>query len=72
MNPYQTLSRLTNDFFFLLAGTAFLDTIQLNGDISEPSVFLVVYYEDFELERIWKEAGRGVLRKTKPQDSETC
>jgi len=38
-----------------------LENFQFNNDISEPLDFLVVCYEDFELERIRKEAGRGVI-----------
>jgi hypothetical protein len=38
-----------------------LQNFQLNNEISEPLDFLVVCYEDFELERIRKEAGRGVV-----------
>jgi hypothetical protein len=38
-----------------------LENFQLNIEVSELLDFLVVCYEDFELERIRKEAGRGVI-----------
>jgi len=60
-----------------------LENFQLNNNISELLDFLVVCYKDFELERIRKEAGHGVIEtlswllpgaaeKGKTQDSETC
>jgi len=38
-----------------------LENFQLNNDISEPLDFSVVCYEDSDLERIRKEAGRSVI-----------
>jgi hypothetical protein len=38
-----------------------LENFQLNNDISEPLDFLAICYEDFELDRIRKEAGLGVI-----------
>ena len=48
-------------WFFFCQLHCLFENLQLNNDVSEPLEFLVVCYEDFELERIRKEAGRGVI-----------
>jgi hypothetical protein len=64
MKPSQIFSEETNFLFldfFSCQLHCLLENFQLNIDVSEPLDFLVVCYEDFELEMIRKEAGRGVI-----------